>query len=68
MRLWMWKYRGRMLCGDAFRTRKQAMQFATERGMGANDYERMGHLEPRWKDCYRRGHRIVRVTVSESGD
>jgi hypothetical protein len=54
------------LWNEAFYNRQRAMAFAVERCIGAGEFERLETTEKRWKLAYRRGHRLVRVTVTLS--
>jgi hypothetical protein len=51
---------------EAFYNKRRAMAYATRRNIGAEEYERLGNDSARWKLAYRRGYRLVRVTVSAS--
>lgn len=48
----------------AFWSRKEAMKAATEGCMGFREYERLPNTSARWRNCYNRGYRLVRVTIS----
>lgn len=48
----------------AYPSRKEAMKAATERCMGFREYERLQNTSARWRNCYNRGYRLVRVTIS----
>jgi hypothetical protein len=54
--------------GETFRTKQQAMAWAVERVIVANEYHEAGTLSKRWRIAYRRGWRIVRAEVRTGAD
>lgn len=53
------------LADRAWRTKVEAMQWASERFIGCDEYDELGEVSPRWKLCKKRHPkmRIVRVAV-----
>ena len=63
MRAWGFQYINGPIEGQAWRTRQQAMNWAAQRFVGADDYKNYSVSE-NWRNIRKRGFRIVRVTLN----